>query len=319
MIAKSLTGVDFFDEQYGGTYKGRVMLATGRSGSGKTILGLQFLAKGLRQNERSLLLSARPAEDVALYAAALGIPVDSAIESGDLIILEYSDFVPGRDREDNIQLPPDGFLQLKQIIEDQAVQRVVLDSCLPWVALQDLDHLAEHIFSFVRVFHRLGTTSLFTLPKPASTPAFKLRRLLEEVVPVSISLLFNPEENRYAWLTNKYLGSDIANDEVEYRIESRTGIVEASRSGLVAGASASGAAKATFTTPRDEPARIMPAAPPRPSSGDKPKFSDLILRDTGITAGNLAWSASARSGSSPVQSGWASIASASMGSFKDAH
>ena len=115
MTAKALTGVKFFDEQYGGTYANRVMLVTGKSATGKSVLSLQFIAQGLSMNERCLLVSARPAEDVALYASAYGISVDEAIESNNLIILEYSEYVPGRDREDQLKLPPDSFIQLKHI------------------------------------------------------------------------------------------------------------------------------------------------------------------------------------------------------------
>lgn len=82
MIAKSPTGIKFFDDLYGGTYQGRVMLISGKSGTGKSVAALQFLSEGLRRDERCLLLSARPAEDVALYAAAYGVSVDPAIESG---------------------------------------------------------------------------------------------------------------------------------------------------------------------------------------------------------------------------------------------
>ena len=60
MVTKTLTGVPFFDEHYGGIYRGRSMLACGRIASGKTVLGLQFIRQGLKQNERCLFLSGQP-------------------------------------------------------------------------------------------------------------------------------------------------------------------------------------------------------------------------------------------------------------------
>ncbi len=87
MIAKTPTGVDFFDEEYGGAYAGRSMLATGRSGTGKSVLSLQFLAQGLKLNERCLLLSVRPAEDVILYAATYGINLEEAVAANDFSFL----------------------------------------------------------------------------------------------------------------------------------------------------------------------------------------------------------------------------------------
>ena len=68
MIAKTLTGLAALDEQYGGIYRGRAMLACGRFGAGKTVFCLQFVQQGLRQGERCLMLSARPAAALSVRA-----------------------------------------------------------------------------------------------------------------------------------------------------------------------------------------------------------------------------------------------------------
>ncbi len=322
MIAKTTTGVKFFDEQFGGVYSGRAALATGRSGTGKTILSLQFLAAGLERTERCLLLSARPADDVALYANAFGIPVGEAIDSGNLVILEYSDFVPGRDREDRLRLPPDSFMQLKQIIEGQAIQRVALDTVLPWVTLDNMDQLPEHIFSFVRAFHRINTTTLFTIPKPVSTPAHKLRRLIEDVVPISISMVNDEKGSNNYWLVNKYLGMNAVNDRTEYRIMPKQGIVSAGE------ASARQKQPASPQTMQSSipgaPPRVTPPAQSEPTrkegSGKKPSFSDLIMLDNA-----QASYASTANVSAPLRSshpdtgvsGWSSVHTAPPSPFKD--
>lgn len=268
MAAKIPTGVPFFDTAYGGAFKGRVMLVTGKSGTGKSIFSLQFIAQGLKANERCLLLSARPAEDVALYASAYGMPVDSAIESNNLIILEYSEYVPGRDREDQLKLPPDSFIQLKQIIEEQAIDRVVLDTVLPWVAVNDQASLAEHVFSFVRVFHRLGTSSVFTLPKPASPAASRLRKMLEEVVPISVTLS-EESDGRQLWVVNKYLGIDNPDDGVPFEIKPQVGIAAKTVSKR----------PVSLSPPPEPPPVSIPQEKPKNGPADKPSFSELILRE----------------------------------------
>jgi len=116
MITKTLTGVPFFDEHYGGIYRGRTMLVSGRAGSGKTVLGLQFIQQGIKQNERCLILSGRPMNDLIIFAESLKLPVSEAVEAGNLILLEYRDYIPGRDSEEYITLPPDGFFQFKEVI-----------------------------------------------------------------------------------------------------------------------------------------------------------------------------------------------------------
>jgi len=202
------------------------MLATGRSDSGKTILSLLFLQQGLQLEERGLLLSTRSAEDLAIYATSLGIPADVAIDAGNLMLLEYNDFVPGRDREDSMLLPPEGFQQLQSIIEEQAIQRVAIDTILPWVAIPNVDRMAEHVFSFVRAFDRLGTTSLFTIPKPVSSASFRLRRLLEQIIPVSVTLNLDPETRERAWSVNKYLGADQTDARIKFIIQPGGGFVQ---------------------------------------------------------------------------------------------
>jgi KaiC/GvpD/RAD55 family RecA-like ATPase len=181
-------------------------LVTGRAGAGKTIMGLHFIAQALKQQERALMLSTRPSQDLVITAESLDLPLAPGIESGALTLLEYNEFIPGRDQEANINLPPDGFIQLKEIIEQQAVQRVVIDSVLPWITLPDATHLPEHVFSLVRAFERLGVTALFTLPRPVSAPAVRLRKLLEDVVPVSISLNQDQDAPARQMVVNKYLG-----------------------------------------------------------------------------------------------------------------
>lgn len=227
MIAKTLTGVPFFDERFGGVYRGRCLLVSGRRGSGRTVFGLQFIQQGIRQGERSLILSSEPSADLILHASAMGFALDHAVESGDLTVLEYHDFVPGRDREETLQLPSEGFLQLQEIIESNSVKRVVLDTALPWVTLREATHIPEHVFSFVRAFDRLGCTTLLLLPKPVSPLAHKLRSALEDVVPISVTLTLEAESDRRIWITNKYLGERCVDAGMEYGFAQGVGLQEA--------------------------------------------------------------------------------------------
>ena len=244
---------------------GETVGLVGESACGKSAMALQFLNHGLQLQERCLMLSARPAEDVAILAEALGVPARTAIEAGTLFLLEYSDFVPGRDREQNIMLPPDGFEQLREIIESQVIQRVVLDTVLPWVSLPTTDHLPDHVFSLVRAFDRLGATTLFTIPRPVSTMAHRLHRLLEDIVPVAFTLMYEQTENRRLCLCNKYLGRDDLGQGIPFEIQQGRGIVPAG----------------TQRTPPADASPAPAAAPqprdPEPSGSSKVRFANLIL------------------------------------------
>ena len=271
MIAKTRTGVDFFDERYGGAYRGRAMLASGKKGSGKSIFALQFLAQGVRQGERCLLLSGRPAADVVLYAHALDLPLGEAVESGHLIVLEYSDYVPGKS-ETSLTVPPDGFVQLQEIIQSNGVQRVALDTCVPWMAMATPANLAEHVFSFVRSFDRLGTTTLLTLPKPVSPLSFRLKSVIEDTVPIAVTLQMEPDGRR-VWLVTKYLGVARLDEGVEFVIDPGIGIRKAT-----ALPSAPALESGTTTAPTD----ASPRSARPPASSDSPLSSAPPIRNARV-------------------------------------
>ncbi|OGV43300.1 MAG: hypothetical protein A2X46_06590 [Lentisphaerae bacterium GWF2_57_35] len=280
MITRTPLGVSFFDRLYGGIYRGRSCLVTGRSGSGKTAVSLHFLSHGLMLQERCLMLCAKPAQDIAIHASSLGLPVQSAVESGNLILLEYSDFVPGRDREETLILPPDAFLQLKEIIEAQAIQRLIIDTVLPWITLPDREKVAEHVFSFVRAIDRLGVSTLFTMLKPVSVPAFQLRQLMENLVPISISLVYTPENESREWVTNKYMGMNIQAQTVKYNISQGQGLYE------ISGADAPEASVSAFSSysaaPDVQPNAASDRTPPMQKG-----FADFVLDKTAYRAAPL--------------------------------
>lgn len=265
MITKTLTGVSLIDEGYGGIYRGRAVLACGRSGAGKTVFGLQFIQQGLRQGERCLMLSARLAADLIIYADAMEIPIGEAVNTGNLILLEYQNYVPGRDREENMTLPPEGFLQFKQIIDTNAIQRVVLDTALPWVTIRAQATLAEHVFSFIRAFDRLNTTTLLTIPKPVSPMAFRLKNAIEEVVPVSIMLAYDQGTGKRFMNVTKYLGEKKLAPEIEYSIAPREGII---------GIKKAPRANAMETNPAPQEMRPEPSQETRA----KPSFGSFLPR-----------------------------------------
>ena len=254
MTDKTPMGIsDFFDKEYGGSFRGRPLLVSGPSHSGKTVAAFHFISRGLRLNERCLMLSARPAADLVIQAESMGIDFSKPIAEGQLILLEYSDDVPGRYSDTAITLPPDSFMQLAKVINEQAIARLVLDSCLPWVAVRSSDRLSEHVFSFIRSLDRMGITTMLTMPRAASLAAARLYKLVEDQVPVSISLHLNEEQGAASrvFVVNKYLGMDEkVGLEIPFEIVPGKGVVVADAGGTdkpAAGASVPGGGKVSFS------------------------------------------------------------------------
>lgn len=250
-MKKAPTGVGFFDEQYGGVHHGRAVLMTGNKGAGKTMFALQFLKKGLELDEPALILSARPSRDLAAQCAGIGIDVDAETERDRLFILNYGDVFNATEREQDIMLPPEGFVELKHLIEHQGIQRVVLDTILPWMNLTTRGHLAEHIFSFVRAFERMKTTTVFTLFQPASPAARKLRELLLDQIPVSVMIDYDAAAGTRYWVLDKFEGESIATPPVRVKINPKIGVVPLPEDMRPAPA-ATGVAQATPAVPMPE-------------------------------------------------------------------
>lgn len=206
MIDKTRLGLSCFDERYGGLYRKRAALCVGRKGSGKTLLGVQALLQSVKEGERGLMLSAWRAHDLTITTNRLGLPLADAIDKGQVILLECANLISTPTAEKGWMLPPGSFLELQEIITSNSVSRVIIDTILPWVAIQPEKKLAQHVFSFVQAFERMGVTALFTLPRPVSPLAFALKNRLEEQIPIVFTLDYDEATGRRTLLINKYLG-----------------------------------------------------------------------------------------------------------------
>lgn len=225
MIDKIRLGIPFIDATIGGAYRKRPILCCGRHGSGKTIFALHCLKQAVEEGEQALLLSSWNPRDLSIISEkVLDFSCDEAAEKGVATLLEYAGIMTSPVFEQDVTLPPDSFNELIQIIEEKAVTRVIIDTILPWVAIRQKDRLAKHVFSFIHAFDRMGVTAVFTLPKPVSPLAFSLKKLLEDQIPVAITLDVGNSGERTLTI-NKYLGESIMPPPIRFEIVSGAGMV----------------------------------------------------------------------------------------------
>src|SRR5690349_53007 len=86
---KTPTGIEGLDEvTHGGFPKGRTTLVCGSAGCGKTLFGMQFLAKGITEyNEPGVLMSFEESkDDLTQNVKSLGIDIDKLIKDKKLRI-----------------------------------------------------------------------------------------------------------------------------------------------------------------------------------------------------------------------------------------
>ncbi|OGV61897.1 MAG: hypothetical protein A2498_09510 [Lentisphaerae bacterium RIFOXYC12_FULL_60_16] len=209
---------------YGGVYRKRPVLCTGHQGSGKTLLALHALMQAVKEGEQALMLTSWHANDLVIVAEkTLGFGFEEAITRGHAILLEYAGIMPTPDFEKNVTLPPASFTEFMQIVETRSVTRVIIDTVLPWVAIRQKERLSLHVYSFMQALERMGVTALLTLPKPVSPLAFMLKNLLEEQVPIALTLKQEPEGSR-TLTVNKYLGETVLPPPLPFEIRKGTGL-----------------------------------------------------------------------------------------------
>ena len=115
------TGIAGLDEMLGGgTLRGNAVLVAGPVGSGKTTMGVQFLAEGARQGERGVLVMFEETTPKYLdQARTLGVDLDALAKAGMLEIVYVRP----------LDLSMDETLYAIQTAVDKAeAKRVVLDS-----------------------------------------------------------------------------------------------------------------------------------------------------------------------------------------------
>lgn len=115
------TGVPGLDEVVnGGYFLGSTTVVAGISGVGKSVMGLQYIARGARLGERSLMLTLdEQVEQVLRNAASVGLDLRPDIDRG-LIRLEYE---PPQEMEVDVH-----FSHIEQLVEEFKPKRVVIDS-----------------------------------------------------------------------------------------------------------------------------------------------------------------------------------------------
>jgi len=118
---RATTGVPGLDEMtHGGYFVGSSVLLTGASGTGKTIISLEFIVEGLKRGEKCLFVSFEESHDqLVRNARAFGWDLKKYEENGQLKIL--------------VSYPEQSYLEehidiIKDIVESTKPSRVVIDS-----------------------------------------------------------------------------------------------------------------------------------------------------------------------------------------------
>lgn len=155
---RSSTGIAALDTiMGGGIFDGSVTLAVGISGTGKTVMGVQFLVEGAKKGKPGLLITCdEHPQQIVRNAKSLGFHLDKFVETNEISILYDSP----------LELEMDvHFDRIIQYVEKYNIKRVVVDSI---AAYETVDPYEAHqfIYALATYFKNNLITAFFNYESP---------------------------------------------------------------------------------------------------------------------------------------------------------
>jgi circadian clock protein KaiC len=221
-VAKAATGLAGLDEVlHGGVPRGRNTLVVGGPGSGKTLLGLEFLLSGARDfGEPGVCMSFEETpEQLATNVASLGHDLNRMVRAGKLLV-DYV-YIERKEIEETGEYDLEGlFIRLEHAIQRTKAKRVLLDTIE--VLFSGLGNEAILRAELRRLFRWMSNHGLTAMITAESGHGRLTRYGLEEYVADCVLLLdhrVNEQVSTRRLRVVKYRGSPHGTDEYPFLID----------------------------------------------------------------------------------------------------
>jgi circadian clock protein KaiC len=212
VVEKIPTGVPGFDIiSHGGVPKGRSSLVVGRSGTGKTIFGLQIASHLAHQGINTLLIAVEESpDDLISTGDNLGLDLSGAIKEGALRVTDASRPAEGPMVVSG-EYDMSGLVHRVQgIVNQHGSRAVILDSATALFSPRPPQELLRSLFTqVIHAFRRMGLTSV-VLAEAAEDYGQLTTLGVEDFVCDMVVILRNivdGERRRRSIEINKYRGS----------------------------------------------------------------------------------------------------------------
>ncbi|HUP63948.1 MAG TPA: ATPase domain-containing protein [Thermoanaerobaculia bacterium] len=174
-----ISGIDLIDFGVGGLFPERVYVVKGTPGTGKSILGLQFLVRGLEVHEPGILITDQRPENVIAQAKSIGLPIDEPVQRGQLLILN-----PSKRYFELVESPADVMAimdELSEYIRERGASRLVIDPVYTLINTTYSGHFALTIGqSMMNALEELPVTTLIVAGDEDNAELNPLIRMLEQ-------------------------------------------------------------------------------------------------------------------------------------------
>lgn len=243
-MRKLSTGIAGLDEMtHGGFYEGSTTLISGAPGTGKTTLGMQFIAAGIKRKEPGIVVTFEQFPEI-LYRDALnfGWNFKKYEERGLLKVIFTSPEVFKMELEKEMGL-------VDKLTAEMGARRILIDPVTYFeFAIEDSGKLRKAYNSLINGTKRAGLTSILTCEVPklfGEEKASPLFFIVDNII--DLKYVEIESQLRMALLVLKTRGSDRAKDIREFEITDKGIKIEEKfegREGILTGSPRSVPAKA---------------------------------------------------------------------------
>jgi circadian clock protein KaiC len=213
---RSSVGNASLDEMLGGgVYTGSVTLVAGISGTGKSVLGMQFLVEGAKQGKKGLLISLdEHPQQIRRNAQTLDLDLEGQENQGKIIVSYDGPLELNLDTH---------FRTIKELIEKHKVERVVIDSLASYELVHPQE-AREFIFALTSYLKKNLITSFYSYETPELLGVSQISKDIKASAIVDNIILLSYVEIstllRRALTVPKSRGSKPTQRTKEYLIES---------------------------------------------------------------------------------------------------
>jgi len=154
-----ISGIDLLDYGAGGLMSHKVYVVQGGRGTGKTLLGLQYLTRGLELQEPGVLITDQKPENVIAQAHSIGFAIEESVKRGQLAILN-----PSSRYFDLVESPADVMAIVEDLgdyIRRMDARRLVIDPVYTLINTSYSSHFAVSITqSLINALEDLPVTTI---------------------------------------------------------------------------------------------------------------------------------------------------------------
>jgi KaiC/GvpD/RAD55 family RecA-like ATPase/DNA-binding response OmpR family regulator len=221
---RMISGIDLIDFGAGGLMPNHVYLVKGGSGVGKTLVGLQFLTRGLEHQEPGVLITDQRPENVIAQAKSIGFPIQEALTRNQLSILN-----PSKRYFDLVESPADVMAIVEELgdyIRKVGATRVVIDPIFTLINTSYSSHFALTITqSLINALEDLPATMLLIAGDEDNAELNPILRALEQNSFGVVSLHHDPSTSGRMMRLTKLRYAGIEHLSAHYRILDGRGII----------------------------------------------------------------------------------------------